>query len=211
MSHSSSRVFGVATGCALFASAIFAVSTSAATTAAPSASALTRDFDAAISSKDQDAWMKIMAAEPNHVGSPHDKANAEWELAQFKKFGWDAHIETFDVLYPTPISESVEMLGAQPFKATLQEKPIPGDTSATAKDPALPAYLAYQGDGDVTAPLVYVNYGMQDDYKALERMGIDVKGKIVIARYGHGWRGLKPLLAQQHGAIGCIIYSDPGR
>jgi N-acetylated-alpha-linked acidic dipeptidase len=176
---------------------------------AASLAALEQHFDATINPDDQRDWMKIMASEPNHVGSPHDKINAEWELAQFKSFGWDAHIEEFDVLYPTPIAETVEMLGARPFKAVLQEPPIPGDTSSTAKDPALPAYLAYQGDGDVTAPLVYVNYGMQDDYKALARMGIDVKGKIVIARYGHGWRGLKPLLAQQHGAIGCLIYSDP--
>ena len=129
--------------------------------------------------------------------------------AWFKDWGWDAHIETFWVLYPTPISETLELVGAKPFKATLQEPPIPGDSSATATDPALPAYVAYQGDGDVTAALVYVNYGMQDDYKTLERLGVSVKGKIVIARYGAGWRGLKPKLAQDHGAVGCIIYSDP--
>src|SRR6201996_286950 len=171
--------------------------------------ALEKSFDSVLSAKDQSDWDKLMASEPNHVGSPHDKANAEWELAQFKSFGWDAHIETFQVLYPTPISEAVELLGPKPFKATLQEPPIPGDTSARAKEYPLPAYLAYQGDGDVKAPLVYVNYGMQSDYRDLERMGVDVKGKIVIARYGAGWRGLKPLLAQQHGAVGCIIYSDP--
>ncbi|HEX3984725.1 MAG TPA: transferrin receptor-like dimerization domain-containing protein, partial [Acidisoma sp.] len=130
-------------------------------------------------------------------------------LAKFKEWGWDAHIEEFEVLYPTPISESVELAGPKPFKATLQERPIPGDSSATAKDYALPAYLIYQGDGDVKAPLVYANYGMQDDYKTLERMGVSVKGKIVITRYGGGWRGLKPPLAQFHGAVGCIIYSDP--
>ena len=128
----------------------------------------------------------MLAAEPNHVGSPHDKSNAEWILARFKEWGWDAHIETFEVLYPTPISETLETVGPKPFKATLQEPPIPGDSSATAKDYALPAYVAYQGDGDVTAPLVYVNYGMRDDYKTLERMGVSVKGKIVIARYGVG-------------------------
>src|SRR5262249_7992187 len=104
---------------------------------------------------------------------------------------------------------TLELLGAEPFKATLTEPPIPGDaTSARTKD-ALPAYVAYQGDGDVTAPLIYVNYGMQEDYRQLERMGVSVKGKIVIARYGAGWRGLKPKLAQEHGAIGCIIFSDP--
>jgi N-acetylated-alpha-linked acidic dipeptidase len=155
-------------------------------------------------------WLKDLASQPNHVGSPHDKANAEWMAAQFKSWGWDAKLETFDVLYPTPISESLELVagGGAPFKATLTEKPIPGDEPTFTKD-ALPAYVAFQGDGDVTAPLVYANYGMPDDYLALEKMGVSVKGKIVITRYGGGWRGLKPLLAQMHGAVGAIIYSDP--
>jgi N-acetylated-alpha-linked acidic dipeptidase len=103
----------------------------------------------------------------------------------------------------------LELVGPKPFNATLQEPPIPGDSSATATEPALPAYVEYQGDGNVTAGLVYVNYGMQDDYKTLERLGVSVKGKVVIARYCSGWRGLKPKLAHDHGAIGCIIYSDP--
>jgi len=168
-------------------------------------------FDAQIDPKEMGGWMKLLAAEPNQVGSPHDKSNAEWILGQFRSWGWDAHIETFQVLYPTPVSEAVEMPGAhgKVWKATLQEPPIPGDTSARAKQYVLPAYVAYQGDGDVTAPLVYVNYGNRDDYKRLQQEGISVKGKIVIARYGHGWRGLKPLLAEVHGAIGCLIYSDP--
>jgi N-acetylated-alpha-linked acidic dipeptidase len=166
-------------------------------------------FDAAIHPDDLGNWMKRLASEPNHVGSPHDHANAEWVLAQFKSWGWDAHIESFDVLYPTPIHETLEMVSPHRFRATLQEPPIPGDTSARAREPALPAYLAYQGDGDVRGELVYVNYGMKDDYDALERMGVSVKGRIVLARYGHGWRGLKPKLAYEHGAIGCIIYSDP--
>src|SRR5216683_1577335 len=154
--------------------------------------------------------MKLLATEPNHVGSPHDQANAKQILAWFKDWGWDAHIERFWVLYPIPISETFELAGPKPFKATLQEPPIPGDSSATATEPALPAYAEYQGDGDVTAPLDYVNYGMQDDYKTLQRLGVSVKGKIVITRYGGGWRGLKPKLAYEHGALGCIIYSDPG-
>jgi len=169
----------------------------------------TQQLDSDIKPDQVRDWNKHMAAEPNHVGSPHDKINADFILAQFKSWGWDAHIESFKVLYPTPISEKLEMLGPKPFTAMLQEPPIPGDSSATAKDYALPAYVAYQGDGDVTAPLVYVNYGNVDDYKRLEQLGISVKGKIVIARYGEGWRGLKPKLAQDHGAIGCLIYSDP--
>ncbi|HWN51673.1 MAG TPA: PA domain-containing protein, partial [Xanthobacteraceae bacterium] len=180
-----------------------------AQTAPPSPAEVERQFDASLNAAEMASWMKTMAAEPNHVGSPHNKANAEMVLAQFRDWGWDAHIETFEVLYPTPISETLELVGAEPFKATLTEAPIPGDdTSARTKD-ALPAYVAYQGDGDVTAPLVYVNYGMKDDYLQLERLGVSVKGKIVIARYGQGWRGLKPKLAQEHGAVGCIIFSDP--
>jgi N-acetylated-alpha-linked acidic dipeptidase len=171
--------------------------------------ALERRYDGLIQPNDLRDWMKVLAAEPNQVGSPHDKANAERILGWFKSWGWDAHIETFQVLYPTPISETLEITGPKPFKATLQEPPIAGDSSATATEPALPAYVAYQGDGDLTAPLVYVNYGMDQDYKTLERLGVNVKGRIVIARYGEGWRGLKPKLAQDHGAVGCIIYSDP--
>src|SRR6201986_4986473 len=196
------------TACCMLALGVTAYAQSSMAQPADTAS-LEKSLDSVLSAKDQSDWDKLMASEPNHVGSPHDKANAEWELAQFKSFGWDAHIETFQVLYPTPVSEALELKGPKPFKATLQEPPIPGDTSATAKQYALPSYLAYQGDGDVTAQLVYVNYGMPDDYKALQRMGISVKGKIVIARYGSGWRGLKPRLAADHGAVGCIIYSDP--
>src|SRR6185437_685044 len=195
-----------ATLCAFAAFHAFAAPTASPTSIQAS---LESSFDAGIDPDEMRHWLRQMSSEPNHVGSPHDKANAEWELAQFKKFGWQAHIETFEVLYPTPISESVELLGAPPYQATLQERPIEGDSSAAAQDPALPAYLAFQGDGDVTAPLVYVNYGMQDDYTALERMGVSVRGKIVIARYGGGFRGLKPRLAQDHGALGCLIYSDP--
>jgi N-acetylated-alpha-linked acidic dipeptidase len=172
---------------------------------------LERRFDAAIDPAEMGSWMKTMAAEPNHVGSPHDKANAEMILAQFKAWGWEAHIEEFQVLYPTPISETLELLNdpKKPFKATLTERPIPGDPATNLVKQELPAYVAYQGDGDATADLVYVNYGMPEDYKALQRMGVDVRGKIVIARYGGGWRGLKPKLAQDHGAVGAIIYSDP--
>ncbi len=166
-------------------------------------------FDAGVSSADQLGWLKDFSSAPNQVGSPHDKANAETTLALFKAWGWDAHIETFQVLYPTPISTTLEMV--TPERVTLggQEPPVPEDPQTLNPVGALPPYVAYQGDGDVTAPLVYVNYGMPADYEALKARGIDVTGRIVIARYGAGWRGLKPKLAQEHGAIGCLIYSDP--
>ncbi len=169
---------------------------------------LEQRFDALLDPADQREWLKQMSSQPNHVGSPHDKANAEFMLAKFREWGWDARIETFSVLYPTPKRESLQLIAPDTYTATLVEPPVPGDATS-ALDGALPPYNVFGGDGDVTAELVYVNYGMPDDYKALARRGIDVRGKIVIARYGSGWRGLKPKLAQQHGAIGCLIYSDP--
>ncbi len=171
--------------------------------------ALEAEFDKGISGAEQRDWLKLMSSRPNQVGSPHDKANADWMLAKFKQWGWDAHIETFEILYPTPITVSAQLLGPHPYTLKLVEPPIPGDASSQQTEDVLPPYVAYQGDGDVTAEVVYVNYGMPDDYKALARQGIDVRGKIAIARYGGGWRGLKPKLAYEHGAIGCLIYSDP--
>jgi N-acetylated-alpha-linked acidic dipeptidase len=196
---------------ALLSACALGAFTAAQAAAPPSQKELESRLDAAVNPAEMGEWLKSLASEPNHVGSAHDKANADWIAAQLKSWGWDAKIETFYVLYPTPLSESLELVSGAgaPFKATLQEPPIPGDESSTRTKDALPAYVAFQGDGDVTAPLVYVNYGMPADYDALERMGISVKGKIVIARYGQGWRGLKPKLAQDHGAAGCIIYSDP--
>ena len=176
--------------------------------AAADTSALEQRFDSMISTADQQQWLQQMSSEPNHVGSPHDKANAEMELALFKQWGWDARIEQFDVLYPTPISTTVELVAPEHIVLGGQEPPVAEDPTSSVSG-ALPPYVAYQGDGDVTAPVVYLNYGMPDDYDALERRGISVKGKIVLARYGAGWRGLKPKLAQEHGAVGTLIYSDP--
>ncbi|WP_338468318.1 transferrin receptor-like dimerization domain-containing protein [Novosphingobium sp. ZN18A2] len=171
--------------------------------------ALEARFDSMIDPADQVAWLKEMSSAPNQVGSPHDKANAEMQLAMFRKWGWDAHIETFQALYPTPISTTVEMIAPTRVALGGQEPAVPGDATSGNTAGAMPPYLEYQGDGDVTAGVVYVNYGMPDDYDALARRGISVKGKIVLARYGGGWRGLKPKLAQEHGAAGCLIYSDP--
>ncbi len=150
-----------------------------------------------------------LSARPHNVGSPYDKDNAEWILSQFKSWGLDAQIETFTVLYPTPKSRKLELLGPKPYTAKLVEPAVPGDPTSSQQSEQLPTYNAYSIDGDVTAPLVYVNYGIPEDYEQLDRMGISVKGAIVIARYGNSWRGIKPKVAAEHGAIGCIIYSDP--
>src|ERR1700722_11642701 len=170
---------------------------------------LERRFDSGLSAAALRSWMQQMSPEPNHVGSAHDKANAEFQLRMFREWGWDASIETFSVLYPTPREVSVELVAPTHFTARLTEPPIAGDRTSTQTKDELPAYNVYGADGDVTAELVYVNQGMPDDYKELEREGISVKGRIVLTRYGGGWRGLKPKLAYEHGAVGCLIYSDP--
>ncbi len=171
--------------------------------------ALEQRFDAALDPAHLRDWLKQMASQPNHLGSPHDKANAEFVLQQFKDWGWDAHIETFDVLYATPTERVLELVAPTTFKAALDEPALAEDSTSNLREHMLPPFNVYSADGDVTAELVYVNYGVPDDYKELERRGISVKGKIAIARYGASWRGIKPKVAQEHGAVGCIIYSDP--
>ncbi|HET9399860.1 MAG TPA: PA domain-containing protein, partial [Candidatus Acidoferrales bacterium] len=153
--------------------------------------------------------MKLLSAHPHHVGSPYDQENAQWILKQFQSYGWDAHIETFKVLFPTPQERVVEMTEPTRFTAKLQEPAVPQDPTSNQQAEQLPTYNAYSIDGDVTGPLVYVNYGVPADYDELDRHGVSVKGAIVIARYGGSWRGIKPKVAAEHGAIGCLIYSDP--
>ncbi|HEY2824076.1 MAG TPA: transferrin receptor-like dimerization domain-containing protein [Gemmatimonadales bacterium] len=150
----------------------------------------------------------FMSEEPHHAGSPRSHAVAEWALAKFKSWGLDAKIDTSEALMPYPISRKLEMIGPTPFVAQLKEPQIPEDKDSGDQG-QLPTFNAYSADGDVTADLVYVNYGIPEDYEQLAKLGVDVRGKIVIARYGRSWRGIKPKVAYEHGAIGCLIYSDP--
>lgn len=166
-------------------------------------------FRAIPSPENLKAYMERLAARPHHVGSAYDKANAEWILAKFKEWGLDAKIEQFDVLFPTPKERLVELTEPTKFRAKLAESAVAADPTSSQNDEQLPTYNAYSADGDVTGRLVYVNHGVPADYEELERRGISVKGAIVISRYGGSWRGIKPKVAAEHGAIGCLIYSDP--
>ena len=166
-------------------------------------------FDSYPNADNLRAWLKRLSARPHHVGSAYDKDNAEFMLSLYKSWGYDAQIENFDVLFPTPKTRLVEMTAPEKFALKLSEPEVKGDSTSGQQSEQLPTYNAYSVDGDVTAPLVYVNYGVPADYEELARRGIDVKGKIVLARYGGSWRGIKPKVAAEHGAIGCIIYSDP--
>jgi N-acetylated-alpha-linked acidic dipeptidase len=161
------------------------------------------------SSDRQREYMQHLSARPHHVGSPYGKENAQWLLSTIKQWGLSAHIESFDVLFPTPKDRLVELISPKKFVAALEEPRVVVDITSGQRAEQLPTYNAYSIDGDVAAPLVYVNFGIPDDYDQLERRGISVKGCIVIARYGASWRGIKPKVAAEHGAIGCLIYSDP--
>ncbi len=165
-------------------------------------------FDKNLSKVNIGETIKKLSAVPHHISSPGDKANAEYILSLFTNWGWDAKIETFYVLFPTPETRVLEMTSPTYYKAVLKEPALKEDATS-GQSGQLPTYNAYSADGDVTSELVFVNYGIPEDYEVLDKMGIDVKGKIVIAKYGRSWRGIKPKVAQEHGAIGCIIYSDP--
>lgn len=171
--------------------------------------ALEAKFDASLSRANLEAWMKKLAARPHHTGSAYDKENAELMASLFKSWGYETAIERFDVLFPTPKTRIVELIAPERYSAKLTEPVLAEDPTSNQTAEILPTYNAYSTDGDVTAELVYVNYGIPRDYETLERNGIDVRGKIVIARYGGSWRGIKPKVAAERGAIGCLIYSDP--
>jgi N-acetylated-alpha-linked acidic dipeptidase len=171
--------------------------------------ALEARFDASLNAANLRTWMQRITAHPHHVGSPWDKSNAEYMADLFRSWGYQTQIEQFKVLFPTPKERLLEMVAPTRFTASLAEPPVAGDSTSGQTSEQLPLYNAYSIDGDVTGELVYVNYGVPKDYEELQRRGIDVKGKIVIARYGGSWRGIKPKVAAEHGALGCLIYSDP--
>src|SRR5256712_9211840 len=171
--------------------------------------ALEAQFDSKLSRDNLRNWMQRLSARPHHLGSDYDRQNAEFIASLFRSWGYDTAIEEFQVLFPTPRTRVVELIAPEHFTAKLFEPPLSQDRTSNQTDEQLPVYNAYSIDGDVTGDLVYANYGIPADYEELERRGVDVKGRIVITRYGGSWRGIKPKVAAEHGAIGCIIYSDP--
>ena len=170
---------------------------------------LEQQVDDVLNPKNLDKWMKHMSSKPHHGGSPWSKQNAEYATNLFESWGFEAYIDTFRVLLPYPKIRKLDLISPKRVSLKLQEPPVKGDESTFIKKDLLPPYNAFSADGNVTAELVFVNYGIPADYVELERMGIDVKGKIVLAKYGGSWRGIKPKVAYEKGAIGCIMYSDP--
>ncbi len=165
-------------------------------------------FDEQMNRDNLREWMERITAEPFFVGTPHNKENAEWVADLFRDWGYDTEIVEYQVLFPKPRIREVEMVAPERYRALLAEPVLEADATSGV-DGRLPTYNAYSADGDVTGELVYVNYGTPDDYEELDRRGIDVRDKIVIARYGGSWRGIKPKVAHEHGALATILYSDP--
>ncbi len=166
-------------------------------------------FDTYLKADNLRGWMKRLSARPHHVGSLYDRENALFMASLFKSWGYDTRIDTSYVLFPTPKLRLLELVAPTSFRASLTEAPLKEDAVGLQTREQLPPYNCFSPDGDVTADLVFANYGLPGDYDELERHGIDVKGKIVLVKYGNSWRGIKPKVAAERGAIGCIIYSDP--
>jgi N-acetylated-alpha-linked acidic dipeptidase len=166
-------------------------------------------LDSSLKADNLHAWVKRMTARPHHVGSPYGREVANFLADQFRGWGYETRIEEYQVLLPTPLTRTLELIAPERYTAKLAEPAIDGDSTSGMSAEQLPVYNAYSIDGDVTGELVYVNYGVPSDYEELARRGIQVKGKVVLARYGGSWRGIKPKVAAEEGAVGCIIYSDP--
>ena len=166
-------------------------------------------FVASLSAEEQIAWMRKLSARPHHAGSAQGKVNAEYVAALFREWGYEVEIETYNILLPVPRVRLLEMTAPRRFTASLEERTLPEDPSTAVREDLLPPYNAFSIDGDVEAELVFVNYGIPEDYEELARYGIDVRGRIVIAKYGNSWRGIKPKVAAEHGALATLMYSDP--
>lgn len=179
----------------------------------PQSSTVQRQFearyDAQLDAADLRDWMEYVVSKPIYVGSPHNKETADWMVAQLRSWGFEAELERYDVLFPTPRVRELDLLSPQRYSARLREPALEEDRTSGIEEDRLLPYNAFSADGDVTGELVYVNYGIPADYEELERRGVDVRGKIVIARYGGSWRGIKPKVAHERGAVGAILYSDP--
>lgn len=166
-------------------------------------------FAASIDKSNIEEWIRKLSARPHHVGSPYGREVSQFIASQFSSWGYKVRIEEFRVLFPTPRTRSLELVEPERYTAGLLEPPLEADSTSGQIEEQLPPYNAYSVDGDVEGELVYVNYGVPGDYEELEKRGVDVKGKIAIARYGGSWRGIKPKVAAEKGAVGCILYSDP--
>ncbi len=158
--------------------------------------------------KQIETHVRALSSIPHEAGTDGNINTAQYYAKRLREYGFDEVIfNRYEVLLPRPIKRAVTLLEPESYNLKLNEPPIQPDADSS-NQALLPPFNAYAADGDVTAPVVYVNYGLPQDYAVLDSMGISVKGKIVIARYGKSWRGVKSRLAKERGAVGCLLYSD---
>lgn len=155
------------------------------------------------------AHLKQLTAQPHVAGTKEDYETAVYVRDRLREYGLAADIKAYDVLLPYPKQPSVLELVSPRREKLLLKEPVLAEDSSSADPKIIPLFNGYSASGDVTAPLVYVNYGLPKDYEELEKIGVNVKGKIAIARYGNSFRGVKAKVAEEHGAVGLVIYSDP--
>ncbi|HJQ54704.1 MAG TPA: M28 family metallopeptidase [Gemmatimonadaceae bacterium] len=154
------------------------------------------------------AHSKFLSMQPHMAGTPAQERTRDYVVAQMKSFGLETEVRTYKVWMPHPISTRVWRLSPHPLELKLEEGPIAEDTTSVAFKQVM-AFNGYGAAGDVSGEVVYVNYGLIEDYAQLDSMGVSVRGKIAIARYGRSYRGIKAREAEKHGAKGLLIYSDP--
>lgn len=171
--------------------------------------ALEARFDERLDAAELDAWLERLSEAPHHVGSQAGREVATFVAELFDSWGYDTGIAEYRILLPTPATRELELVSPNRYTATLSEDSLPADPSTAERADLLPPYNAFSVGGEVEGELVFVNYGLPEDYEMLERYGVEVEGRIAIAKYGRSWRGIKPKLAAEHGAIATIIYSDP--
>jgi len=160
------------------------------------------------SANDADAHSRFLSLQPHMAGTPAQARTRDYVISQMKSWGLETEVRSYTVWMPHPITTRVWRISPDPMELNLVEGPIAEDTTSVAY-PQVIAFNGYGAAGDVSGDVVYVNYGLIEDYAQLDSMGVSVKGKIAVARYGRSYRGIKAREAEKHGAVGLLIYSDP--
>lgn len=152
--------------------------------------------------------LRTLTAKPHLAGTPEDYATALYVRDELQRAGFDVELVEYEVYLPRPKSRRVEMTAPTKYRCALTEPALPEDPDS-ASPLAVPTFAAWSPSAKVEAPVVYVNYGLPRDYEVLEKLGVSVRGKIALARYGECYRGVKAQVAQEKGAVGLLVYSDP--
>src|SRR6267378_3773274 len=160
------------------------------------------------SSTSASAHSRFLSFQPHMAGTPAQMRTRDYVVSQMKSWGLETEVRSYSVWMPHPLSTRVWRIAPNPLELNLEEGPIPEDTTSVAFPQVMP-FNGYGAAGDVRGEIVYVNYGLIEDYAQLDSLGVSVKGKIAVARYGRSYRGIKAREAEKHGAVGLLIYSDP--